>query len=211
MRKSLVSYRSESEVLYSRTGKPNAERLVPYYELYKLINNLEGSIIKCGISQDEAFSYFSFFKNKSPKKQPMVSFEKNPSVFETFEVDNQTVTLVKNKHQHITKNQIDLIKQGQKEDIEFMPGHLTDSIPEYLISNPELKIALLTIDLDDYENTLTAMQYLYPRLVSGGVLIVNNYFKKNGEAIAVEEYLRGKEVFMRHFSLEKGPHYILKD
>ncbi len=212
MRKSLVSYPTESEVLYSKKVVPNAERLLPYYELYKLINHAEGSIIKCGISADEAFSYFSFFKRTNgSSKHPMVSFEKNPSVFETVEVNNETVTLVKTRSRQVTDTQIDLIKQGKKENIDFLPGQLTDSIPEYLISNPELKIALLTIDLDDYENTLTAMQYLYPRLISGGVLIINNYYKRDGESAAVEEYFKGKEVFIRHFSLEKGPHYIIKD
>ena len=210
MLKSLVNFPKEAEILYKRKSTPPAERLVTYYELYKLISHLDGSIIKCGISADEAFSYFSFFKQIiGNKKQPMVSFEKNPSVFETVELNDETVTVVKSKK--ITATQIELVKQGKKENIEFLPGQLSDSIPNYLIDNPELKISLLTIDLDDYESTLTAMQYFYPRLVSGGVLIMNNYHKKNGESLAIKEYFHNDEIFIRHFSLEKGPHYILKD
>ncbi len=209
MLKSLVSYPNDPLVLHAKSNRP-AERLVTYYELYKLINHLDGSIIKCGISADEAFSYFSFFKQIiGNKKQPMVSFEKNPSVFETVEVNDETVTVVKSKK--VTIKQIELIKEGKKKNIEFMPGQLCDSIPAYLIDNPELKIALLTIDLDDYESTLTAMQYLYPRLVGGGVLIMNNYHKRNGESLAIKEYFFDQDIVIRHFSLEKGPHYILKD
>lgn len=210
MLKSLVDFPRETELLYKRKATPPAERLVTYYELYKLINHLDGSIIKCGISEDEAFSYFSFFKQIiGNKKQPMVSFEKNPSVFETVEANEETITVVKSKK--ITSKQIELVKKGKKENIDFLPGQLSDSIPNYLIDNPELKIALLTIDLDDYESTLTAMQYLYPRLVSGGVLIMNNYHKRSGESLAIKEYFCNEDVFIRHFSLEKGPHYILRD
>jgi len=210
MLKSLVNFPKETEILYTRKATPPAERLVTYYELYKLISHLDGSIIKCGISADEAFSYFSFFKQIiGHKKQPMVSFEKNPSVFETVQVNEETVTAVKSKS--INASQIELVKKGKKENIEFLPGQLSDSIPIYLIDNPELKIALLTIDLDDYETTLTAMQYFYPRLVSGGVLIMNNYHKRNGESLAIKEYFYNDDIFIRHFSLEKGPHYILKD
>jgi hypothetical protein len=210
MLKSLINYPSEPSVLYKKKAvQQPAERLVTYFELYKLIQHLDGSIVKCGISADEAFSYFSFFKQAGNKKQALVSFEKSSSLFENVEVNNETVMVV--KPVNTISKQIELIKKARNENIEFLPGLLTNSIPDYLIANPELKIALLTIDLDDYENTLTAMQYFYPRLVSGGVLIMNNYHKKNGESVAIKEYFSGQDVFIRHFSSDKGPHYILRD
>jgi predicted O-methyltransferase YrrM len=105
--------------------------------------------------------------------------------------------------------QQNLIDAGVSEKIEFVPGLLNNSIPEYLIENPELKIALLTIDIDDYESTLTAMQYFYPRIVNGGILIMNNYYKKSAESLAIQEYFYNEDVIVRHFSLEKA-HYIVK-
>lgn len=210
MLKSLVSYNKKSQVWNTHKVATATKRLVTYFELYKLINHLDGSIIKCGISADEAFSYFSFFKESIGKRrQPMVSFEKNPSVFETIELNNETVTVVKPKR--VSAKQIELIKKGREKNIDYLPGQLADSIPAFLIDNPELKIALLTIDLDDYECTLTAMQYLYPRLVAGGVLIINNYHEKNGESLAIQEYFSDTGTFFRHFSLEKGPHYLIKE
>jgi hypothetical protein len=210
MLKSLINCPLEPSILDKKIiVQQPTERLVTYFELYKLIQHLDGSIVKCGISADEAFSYFSFFKQAGNNKQPLVSFEKTSSLFENVEVNNETVMAVKPKN--AVSKQIELIKKGRNENIEFLPGLLTNSIPDYLIANPELKIALLTIDLDDYENTLTAMQYFYPRLVSGGVLIMNNYHKRNGESVAIKEYFSGQEVFIRHFSSNKGPHYILKD
>lgn len=210
MLKSLINHPLETSVLHKKkTVQQPAQRLVTYFELYKLVQHLDGSIIKCGISADEAFSYFSFFKQASKCKQPLVSFEKGSSLFESIELGNETVMAVKPKN--TLSKQIELIKKGKNENIEYLPGQLASSIPDYLIANPELKIALLTIDLDDHEDTLTAMQYFYPRLVSGGVLIINNYHKKNGESMAIKEYFCGQEVFIRHFSSDKGPHYILKD
>jgi hypothetical protein len=97
------------------------------------------------------------------------------------------------------------------EKIEYLPGTLSKEIPKYLMDNPELKIALLVIDLDDYDQTLTTLQYFYPRLVSNGVLIISNYYKKGEENRAVKEYFVNQSVILRHFAQENGIYYIIKD
>lgn len=211
MLKSLITFPTENSVLHGKPQNQVSERLVTYYELYKLIKHLNGSIVKCGISSDEAFGYFSFFKQISNNsQQSMVAFEKSPSIFESVEKNNEVTLAVKSPVVGFSDAQKDLVQKGKSEKILFVPGHLSDSIPQFLIENPELKIALLTIDLNDFETTLTAMQYLYPRLISGGILIINNYYKKMAENLAIKEYFNNQEVFVRHFSLQKGPHYIVK-
>ncbi len=214
MLKSIVSFPTDSSLLISKPRNQQSERLVTYYELYKLIKHLNGSILKCGITHDEAFSYFSFFKQMNQyRHQPMVAFEKNPSLFEVAKFNNEVeegIAVKDISSKQLGAAQQNLVEKSITEKIEFVPGLLNNSIPEYLIENPELKIALLTIDIDDYESTLTAMQYFYPRIVSGGILIMNNYYKKSAENLAIQEYFVGQEVIIRHFSLQKGPHYIVK-
>lgn len=213
MIKSIVSFPSESGLLIGKPRNQRSERLVTYYELYKQIKHLDGSILKCGITTDEAFSYFSFFKQMNQyRQQPLVAFEKAASIFESSTQNEEVTFAVKNRFSVETKiEQKKLANKGIIEDIDFRPGTLSNSIPQYLIDNPELKIALLTIDLDDYESTITAMEYFYPRLVSEGILIINNYFKKDAEFEAIQNYFISEDVIIRHFSLERGPHYIIKD
>ena len=52
-------------------------------------------------------------------------------------------------------------------------------------------IALLRLDTDLYESTLHELEHLYPRLASGGVLIVDDYGKIAGATRAVDEYFAG--------------------
>ncbi len=93
MIKSIVSFPSESGLLIGKPRNQRSERLVTYYELYRQIKHLEGSILKCGIISDEAFSYFSFFKQMNQyKKQPLVAFEKSLSIFQTT-TENQEATV----------------------------------------------------------------------------------------------------------------------
>ena len=51
------------------------------------------------------------------------------------------------------------------------------------------KIALLRLDTDWYESTKKELEVLWPRLVPGGVLIVDDYGHWMGARKAVDEYL----------------------
>ncbi|MCZ2299731.1 MAG: TylF/MycF family methyltransferase [Chitinophagales bacterium] len=201
-----------SELLVDKNYAPQAERLIIYYELYKLVRNLNGSILKCGINNDESFGYFSFFKknNQYNPNQPLVVFEKSTSLFESTLVDKETRIAVKSAGMHALTQQ-NLLQRSQAEGIEFVTGNLIDALPNYIINNPELKIALLVIDLDNYEHTLSTLQYLYPRLVSNGIIIINNYYKKEAENQAVKDYFLNENIAIRHFSHQSNVYYIIKD
>jgi hypothetical protein len=67
----------------------------------------------------------------------------------------------------------------------FVKGLVEDTIPA---GAPE-KIALLRLDTDWYRSTKHEMEHLYPRIVDGGVLIVDDYGHFKGSKDAVDEYL----------------------
>lgn len=60
-----------------------------------------------------------------------------------------------------------------------------------LESNLPKQIALLRLDTDWYESTKKELEVLYPRLVKGGICIVDDYGHWSGARKAVDEYLRG--------------------
>jgi hypothetical protein len=57
------------------------------------------------------------------------------------------------------------------------------------------RISLLRLDTDWYESTLHELTHLYPLLVSGGVLIIDDYGHWQGARKAVDEYFAGLGVF----------------
>jgi len=63
---------------------------------------------------------------------------------------------------------------------------LTETIPE--------KIALLRLDTDWYESTRIEMEVLFPRLVPGGVLIIDDYGHWQGCRKAIDEYIANNHV-----------------
>ena len=67
----------------------------------------------------------------------------------------------------------------------FVKGRVEDTLPAHA---PE-RIALLRLDTDWYESTRHELEHLYPRLVQGGVLIIDDYGHWQGARRAVDEYI----------------------
>jgi len=57
-----------------------------------------------------------------------------------------------------------------EDKIHYIKGMVEETIPKFM---PE-KIALLRLDTDWYESTKHELEYLYPLLMPGGVLIIRN-------------------------------------
>lgn len=72
------------------------------------------------------------------------------------------------------------------ERIHFVKGMVEDTIPGTV---PD-KIALLRLDTDFYSSTKHEFVHLYPRVVSGGVVIIDDYGAYRGSRQATDEYLK---------------------
>jgi O-methyltransferase len=60
------------------------------------------------------------------------------------------------------------------------------------------RIAILRLDTDFYESTKAELEVLYPRLSSGGVLIVDDYGEWAGARKAVDEYFTGQAIWLHY-------------
>ena len=70
------------------------------------------------------------------------------------------------------------------ENLEFVAGPVEETLPD----RAPRELALLRLDTDWYESTRHELVHLYPRLVDGGVLIVDDYGHWEGCRRAVDEY-----------------------
>lgn len=88
------------------------------------------------------------------------------------------------------KGPLDSVKQAMARSaypaamITYVKGRVEDTIP---LQGPDT-IALLRLDTDWYSSTRHELVHLYPRLVPGGVLILDDYGHREGARRAVDEY-----------------------
>lgn len=69
--------------------------------------------------------------------------------------------------------------------LHYVPGPVEETITSDCSPH---QIALLRLDTDWYESTLHELHHLFPRLVKGGILIIDDYGHWQGARKAVDEY-----------------------
>lgn len=72
-----------------------------------------------------------------------------------------------------------------KDRVHYVRGPVEDTVPGRA---PE-QISVLRLDTDWYASTAHELEHLYPRLVSGGVLLLDDYGYWQGARQAVDEFL----------------------
>ena len=97
------------------------------------------------------------------------------------------------KLEHVKKN---MEKTGlNKKNIIYVEGKVEETLNENI---PE-KISLLRLDTDFYESTKKELEILYPKIQSGGVIIIDDYGHWKGCKKAVDEYFSDKKnIFFQH-------------
>jgi O-methyltransferase len=89
------------------------------------------------------------------------------------------------------------------ERLHFVKGMVESTIPAVA---PE-KIAILRLDTDFYSSTKHELEHLYPRLMPGGILIIDDYGAMPGARLATDEY--GSENHLGWFLNRVDPHVRL--
>lgn len=193
--------------LYEQCAKYTITSLERMYALYSAIDyisraEIAGDVVECGVWKggssklvahtlselnDEArhlYLYDTFAGMTEPTDQDHRLF------------DGRSAAGTWQKHQHATHNewayaplhdvQKTMWSTGYpRELIHFVQGKVEETIPRTV---PD-RIALLRLDTDWYESTYHEMVHLYPRLVSGGILIIDDYGCWAGSKAAVDQYL----------------------
>lgn len=103
---------------------------------------------------------------------------------------------------------------GHKPRIEIVEGNIIKTVPQYVEQNPGLKIKLLHLDCDMYEPTLVALKHFYDCVVTGGVVLLDEYALPEypGETAAVDEFFKGKPPVIRKWPFYTTPGgYFIKE
>ncbi len=76
---------------------------------------------------------------------------------------------------------------GELDGLRIVQGPVEATLPGAATGD----VCLLRLDTDYYSSTRAELQTLYPKLVSGGVLIVDDYGMFDGSRRATDEYIAG--------------------
>jgi O-methyltransferase len=94
----------------------------------------------------------------------------------------------------------------EPERLQFVEGPVEETIPRTMPG----PIAILRLDTDWYRSTKHELQYLYPLLSPGGVLILDDYGHWRGARQATDEYLKEHDLPLLLCRTDYGGRVALK-
>lgn len=195
----------------SRIGK-----LLNHLEIYKKITDLPGDILEFGVYKGTSLVRLLSFRNllENENSRKVFGFDiygKFPDALE-LESDRQFVEKFENAGGYgISKTELEfhLHNKGFK-NFELIEGDILKTIPEFISLNQARKIALLHIDVDVYEPTKLILESLWDKVVTGGILMLDDYGTVEGETKAVDEFFADKKIIINKPRFNYIPSYIVK-
>ncbi len=195
---------SSSEVAILRKVSPitmtSAGRLsgIALAMKYLKENKIAGDVVECGVwaggsigaaallgGADSIERKYWLFDTFEGMTRPSINDPQDAikGYLDTKHVDNDGSSWCEVNEANVKKNLFDI---GVDLDLcEFIVGDVARTLKEGRLPD---QIALLRLDTDWYESTLIELEVLYPRLVSGGVLIIDDYGHWEGARKAVDEF-----------------------
>jgi Macrocin-O-methyltransferase (TylF) len=195
---------------------PDLERirkLLARYELFKFSLPVPGDVVECGVFKGTGLLYWlkllAIFAPGSTKRViGFDTFGSQPDRLCLFEREPFTQFIANADAQSVAPERIRQAARaaGVEDRMELVIGDVTRTAPDYLAANPGLRISLLHLDLDTYHGTKAALKILYPRVVKGGVIVIDEYANPEwGESMAVDEYFNDRQVQLRTLAFSRTP------
>ena len=175
-------------------------------------NNIDGALVECGVHEgfQQSLWIYIIMKNNLIKRDiylydtftGLVEPSKHDYTCENAKLTkmNQNETYNHWKNNIIDSNinnwcyaPLDKVKHNlfstgyPEEKLHFIVGNTIETLK--IKENIPEKIAILRLDTDWYESSKVELEQLYNNVVSGGLIIFDDYYHWDGQRRAVDEYL----------------------
>lgn len=194
-------------------------KVLAQYEIFKETMNLPGEIVECGVFKGASLARFAIFRDLFGNE-----YSREIIAFDTFGEFPEAGYKPDEKYREqyvsaageesVSKEQMKKILNNKDcgENVSLVKGDVMETIPKYVENNPHLKISLLNLDTDLYGPAKVTLEKLYPKIVSGGIVILDNYGTFPGETKAIDEYFKKNSLDkkIKKFGFSMTPSYIVK-
>lgn len=209
--------------------RQNLARFMARYELFKLVKEIQGSVVECGVLFGGGLLSFA---KLSAILEPY-NFQRRVIGFDTFTgfpdiADEDLKGRPERKSAHLKKHGFaadsaydDILRSVQIFDknrflnhfpkVDIVKGDFDVTGPKYLEDHPHLVVSLLYLDFDIYAPTKRALEIFLPRVPKGGVVVFDELNEEAfpGETLAVMEQLDLNSLRIRRFDFEPRISYAI--
>lgn len=185
------------------------------------INNLKiaekakdvtGDIVECGVWRGGMIAGIAELLGSKSKYFLYDSFEGLPDAKEidgASALDWQSNSEGEHYHDNC-KAEINFANEAMTKtgvDFQLIKGWFDDTVPFH----KHEKISLLRLDADWYDSTIVCLKHFFPKVVQGGIVIIDDYYVWDGCTKAVHDYLSEIKSNCRIYQLDNKVAYIIKN
>lgn len=192
-------------------------KLVTHLDLFRRIGGLPGDIVECGVFKGASLSRFVKFRDllENPFSRRVIGFD----VFGAFppaeygpDIDVRARFVAAAGETGVSLEELTryLEQSGVGQNVDLVAGDVRETIPAFLQQRPALRIALLHIDVDLYEPTLCCLEALYPHVVRGGLVVLDDYGAFPGANKAIEEFFADQPIRFEKLPFSHAVTYVVK-
>ncbi len=169
---------------------------------------IDGDIVECGVWKGGNIILIKKFIEKNNLKKKIYCYDTFEGMTPTSFIDNEISSgrnaseIVKNNNTYLCKSSLEETKDNVRKNVKdfnninFIQGKVEDTLIDE--KNLPEKISICRLDTDYYSSTKIELEILYPRIVQGGILIVDDYGHWSGSKKAVDEYFKDNFA-MKHY------------
>jgi len=181
---------------YTLTDHQRIKSLLDGVE-YIIKNNLSGSFVECGVWKGGSMiAVAKKLQNLNVDDRDIFLFDTFEGMSEPSKNDiSQTGLDPLDKTEHMN-NPIELVKDNffktnyPESKTHFIKGRVEDTLSKQDTG----EIAILRLDTDYYESTKIEMEYLFPKIIKGGIIIIDDFGAWQGARKAVLEYIEKNKI-----------------
>ena len=175
----------------SRFGK-----VLCHTELYKRIIGLPGTVAEFGVYKANSLirwlSLREIFETPSARRiigfdafgsfptKDLSSVKSDLNFIKEFEKGGDGLSLEETHS---------ILKAKSFTNYELINGDVRNTLLDFLKKNTSEKFSLIHLDMDVYEPTAFVLDKLFDRLVTGGLIVIDDYNTVEGATTAVDEFI----------------------
>lgn len=167
------------------------------WEVYKSILALPGEVAEFGTYKAASLIRLATFREiaESAPSRRIVAFDafgRFPPLQETASDDD--VAFVERFEDEggvglsVDETEVALAAKGFT-NVELVAGDISATLPEYVQAHPDLRLALVHVDVDLHAVTRLVLDVTAPLLVPSGAFMLDDYGKVGGATRAIDEFL----------------------
>lgn len=202
------------------TSTPNRiAKLCAQYELYKRIIPVAGAIIETGVFKASTLIRLATFRHffETSVSRPIYAFDafgKFPQEKLHVPVDIDYASSYDSNF-GIGLSEVEcmsiLSRKGIEENIHLIAGDITETMPVFFAKHAFLQLAFVHVDVEAYEPTKAILQCCWPRLVTGGIMALDDFNGDTGAVEAIAEFFSGLPMCMvEKLNFSDAPAYVQK-